>query len=170
MQCLVFLRIVVTLALASACAAEQPAVRRPATGPPIFILPEAVCSSDASSGPTTGMVPDAALCEDLVVALKQAFRDIGYRVVESPDDPHVANVRIAARQSFTTDSDRRPTSFLAVQVMVESEGQEIDRAVEDGDGSLDGGEKAQVRSFARAIATELAHSRRMRAAGLVPSS
>jgi hypothetical protein len=115
------------------------------------------------------MVPDAVLCEDLVTALKQALRDVGYRVVESPDDPHVANVRIAARQTPMTDADRRPAAFLAVQVIVESDGQEVDRAVEDGDAS-DEGSKSQVRGFARAIANELARSRRMKAAGLVPGS
>jgi hypothetical protein len=161
---------VVALSLAAACAAEQPALRPSANGPPIFVLPEATCRSDVGLGPAAGATPDAALCDDLLAALKEALRDVGYRVVDSPDDPHVANLRLAARQSPTTDADHRPSSFLAVQVTVESEGIEVDRAVEDGEASEGGGEKRQVRTLARAIAIELARSRRMRAAGLVPGS
>jgi hypothetical protein len=142
-------------------------VRR-ASGPPIFVLPEAVCRSDLGSGPTAGMVPDAALCDDLVIALKQAFRDVGYRVVESPEDPHVANVHVAARQTPGGDVERGASAFLAVQVIIESGGEEVERAVENGEGAESDSEKSQVRTFARSIANELARSRRMKEAGLVP--
>jgi hypothetical protein len=161
--------LVTTVATVAACATQPPVVH-PGNGPPLFVVPEASCRSDVGLGPTAGALPDSALCEDLVLDLKQALRDVGYKVVETPDDPHLANLRIVARQTPNSDPDHRGGAYLTIQVTVESVGEEIDRAVEDGDGSDQDGERSQIRAFARALATELAHSRRMRAAGLVPGS
>jgi hypothetical protein len=158
------------LALAAACATEAPLSVRRNNGPPLFIVPSTTCQSDLGGGPGPTAVPDTALCEEVAAALKQALRDVGYRVVESPEDPHVANVRIAARQA-SGPLEGRATALLAVQVVIESGGAEIDRAVEDGDAAATTADtRMQLRSFARVIAQELARSPRMKDAGLAPGS
>jgi hypothetical protein len=75
-----------------------------------------------------------------------------------------------ARQQSAPDRDNHPSSFVTVQVLVEWHGEEVERAAEDGNSADDGGEPAEVKTFASAIANELAHSPRMRGAGLVPGA
>jgi hypothetical protein len=155
--------------VALGCATTQAPRTPPGSGPPLYVVPEASCVSDAGS-PAAGMVPDAQLCQDLLAAIKRALYGVGYRVVDTPDEPHAASARVAAHQRSGKDDDNRPTAFVTVQVVVESEGMEVERAAEDGNPVADGGEKNEVQTFAGAIANELAHSARMRRAGLVPGT
>jgi hypothetical protein len=151
------------------CATTQAAMAPPGSGPALFVSPQASCHSDGG-GAGPGMIPDSQLCTDLLAAIKGALNDVGYRVVESADAPHVANARIVANQRRGTDHDNKPAAFVTVQVLVESHGEEVERAAEDGNPADDGGEHAEVKSFATAIANELAHSPRMKGAGLVPGT
>jgi hypothetical protein len=152
------------LGCATTAQAPRPA---PGSGPPLYVLPQATCSSEGGAA-AADMVPDAQLCADLLAALRQSLNDAGYRVVGDANQPHAANARVVAQQHRATDRDDNPTSFVTVQVLIEATGEEIERAAEDGNRADDGGEKAEVKSFASAIANELAHSPRMRRAGLVP--
>jgi hypothetical protein len=116
------------------------------------------------------MVSDLQLCADLATALKEALLSVGYLVAETPDDPHAATVRVYARQAFAGGFRDNDSATVTVQVVVEAEGQEVDRTAQNGDVNEGGGEKALVRTFARAMVLELAHSRRMRTAHLTPGS
>jgi hypothetical protein len=151
------------------CATIHAARPAPGSGPPLYVQPQATCASDGG-GKAAGMVPDAQLCQDLLAALKHALHDVGYHVVEAASEPHAASARIVAHQQSATDRDNHPTSFVTVQVVVEAHGEEVERAAEDGNSADDGGEAAEVQGFATAIANELAHSPRLRGAGLVPGA
>jgi hypothetical protein len=155
------------ICLVVGCATTRAPKPAPGSGPSLFVQPEASCASDGG-GKAAGMVPDAQLCQDLLGALKSALNDVGYRVVEQASEPHAASARVVAHQQSATDRDNHPTSFVTVQVLVEAHGEEIERTAEDGNSADDGGEAAEVKSFASAIANDLAHSPRMRGAGLVP--
>jgi hypothetical protein len=137
---------------AAACAGQQPVVRR-ADGPPILVGPDAICRSVSDPHGGEGvLVSDGQLCGDLVEAFKGALERVGYRVVDTPDDPHVARARIVAHQSLAGPATGAEAAFLTVQVLIVSNGEEIERAAEDGNTWDAGGERQQVRDFARAIA------------------
>jgi hypothetical protein len=163
------LSVALLAALVAGCATTSAPRPPPGAGPPLFVQPEASCSSEGGSR-IPGLIPDAQLCQDLLAALKRALYDVGYHVVEQAAEPHAASARLVARQQAATDRDDKPTSFVTVQVLVEAHGEEVERAAEDGYRAEDGGEAAEVKSFASAIANELAHSPRMRGAGLIPGS
>jgi hypothetical protein len=114
------------------------------------------------------MIPDAELCGDLLAAIKKALNEAGYRIVGRADEPHAASVRVFAQQRSAKDRNDKPTSFVLAQVMVDWAGEELERAAADGNRSDDGGEKAEVQSFASSMVDELVHSPRLRHAGLVP--
>ena len=156
------------LFVAGACATSE-TVAKPGSGPVIVVGDEAQCRSvPGSGGTTTGLVPDAQLCTDLIVALKEELHGAGYKIAPSTDAPHAAAASIIAHQSLAPVAGQREAAFLTVQVTVASDGREVERAAQDGNTTDAGGNKQQVRAFARAIATDLARSSRMRAAGLVP--
>jgi hypothetical protein len=150
-----------------ACATTAPALRpTPGAGPPLYVMPNPTCSDVEPTAP--GMIPDAELCGDLLTAIKRALNDAGYRIVERDDEPHAASVRVFAQQRSATDRNDKPTSFVLAQVMIDSAGEELERATADGNRADDGGEKAEVQSFASSIVDELVHSPRLRRAGLLP--
>jgi hypothetical protein len=151
-----------------ACTTTAPALRpTPGVGPPLYVMPNAICSDAEPSAP--GMIPDAELCGDLVTAIKKALNDAGYRIVEHADEPYAASVRVVAQQRSATDRNDKPTSFVLAQVLIDSAGEELERATADGNSADDGGEKAEVQSLASSMVDELVHSPRLRHAGLVPA-
>jgi hypothetical protein len=163
------IRLLAAALLSVGCATTQAAKAPPGSGPALFVLPNASCHSDAG-GAAAGMIPDGQLCTELLSAIKGALNDVGYHVVDSAEAPHAASARIIASQRRGTGRDDKPSAFVTVQVLVETNGQEVERAAEDGSPADDGGERAEVQSFASAIANELAHSPRMKGAGLVPGT
>jgi hypothetical protein len=154
------------LSLAVGCATSGRAAR-PGSGPAIAVGGEAQCRSiPGANGKTTGLIPDRQLCADLVSALKEELHGAGYKIA-STAEPHLAEASIIAHQSLAPDGPRE-AAYLTVQVTIASNGHEVDQAAQDGNTTDAGGNKLQVRAFARAIAVDLARSAKMRAAGLSP--
>jgi hypothetical protein len=162
-------RCVLGLVLGLAGCATSGGAVKPGSGPAIAVGGEAMCRSiPGSNGKTTGLVPDAQLCSDLVSALKEELHGAGYKIA-SADDPHAAAATIIAHQTIAPTGGRE-APFLTVQVSIASGGREVDRSAKDGNTVEAGGNKVQVRAFAKEIAGELARSAKMRAAGLAPGS
>jgi hypothetical protein len=156
------------LFLLLACVGLPRAMVPPGSGPPLFVTPDSTCRTDplARSAPAT--VPDKQLCHDLVTALERSLNEVGYRVVGRPDEPHAANVHLYAEQSSLVEHDGTVNTVITVQAVVDSIGQEVDRAVEDGSVQELFKQRDQVVSIVDALANALAHSPRMRRAGLTP--
>jgi hypothetical protein len=155
--------------LAAGCATSGHAAR-PGSGPAIAVGGEAMCRSiPGSNGKTTGLIPDAELCSDLVSALKEELHGAGYKIASADDPGAAAAATIIAHQTLARSGDRE-SPFLTVQVSIASAGHEVDRSAKDGNTTEAGGNKVQVRAFAKEIASDLARSAKMRAAGLAPGS
>jgi hypothetical protein len=160
---------ILPLLLALACVRfPPPAAIQPGSGPPLYVIREENCRTDPDAAALAGTLPDRELCRSLVSALEQALHDAGYRVVDRPDAPHAANLHIFARQSAVTDADWNSIASVTVQVMVEAIGQQVERAVEDASIPDATKRSTQLSSIGAALAEGLAHSARMRRAGLVP--
>jgi hypothetical protein len=145
-----------------------PPVIAPGSGPPLFLVPEAACRTDEKAGAVTGAVPDKQLCTELLDSVGRALHEVGYRVVARPDEPHAARVHLFGHQSAVTDYERNTYAYLTVQATVEYAGQEVERAVEDANVPDPRKRLAELRSLANALAETLAHSPRLRRAGLLP--
>jgi hypothetical protein len=157
-----------SLSLLLACASLPRAAVAPGSGPPLFVAPDSICRTDPLARAAPGTVPDKQLCRDLVAQLERSLHDVGYQVVGRPDEPHAANVHLFAEQSSLTEHDGTVNTVITVQAVVDSIGQEVDRAVEDGSVQEAQKQREQLISIADAIANALAGSPRMRRAGLTP--
>jgi hypothetical protein len=147
---------------------QKPPTVPPGSGPPLYVARDAACRSDLTAHAVPGLASDPQFCRDLVMAVERALNDAGYRVVDHPDQPHAAKVHIFGQRSGSVDSDGSPRTLLTVQVMVESIGDEVERAVEDGSVADSTRQELEVDALARVLAEQLARSPRMKRAELVP--
>jgi hypothetical protein len=157
-----------SLFLLLACATLPRAAVVPGSGPPLFVVPDTICRTEPLARAAPGTVSDQQLCHDLMAALERSLHEVGYQVVGRPDEPHAANVHLFAEQSSLTEHDGTVNTVITVQAVVDSIGQEVDRAVEDASVQEAHRQKEQLVSIADAIANALATSPRMRRAGLTP--
>jgi hypothetical protein len=155
-------------ALWCACASVPRALAPPGSGPPLYVAPDSSCRTDPLARGAIATVPDRQLCRQISDALEVALNEVGYRVVARPDEPHAANLHVFAEQGSTSEPDGTTSTVITVQVTVVSIGQEIERAVEDGTVLDVNRQKDQITAITNAVANGLAHSPRMRRAGLVP--
>jgi hypothetical protein len=147
---------------------QRPPAVPPGSGPPLYVARDASCRSDLHAHAVPGLASDSQFCRDLVVSLERALNEVGYRVVDHPDQPHAAKIHLFGQRSGSVDTDGSPRTLLTVQVMVEAIGDEVERAVEDGSVADAARQEIEVDSLARVLAEELASSPRMRRAALVP--
>ena len=161
-------RLLACLLVAGCATVAGPPPVPPGSGPPLYVARDATCRSDLHAQAVPGMASDPQFCRDLVAALQRALNDVGYKVIDHPDQPHAAKVHVFGQRSGTTDSDGTPRTMMTIQLMIESIGDEVERAVEDGSVTDAAKQEQEIESVARVLAEQLARSPRMRKAELIP--
>jgi hypothetical protein len=146
---------------------QRPPAVPPGSGPPLYVARNATCRSDLRSQAVPGLASDSQFCRDLVAAMERALNDVGYRVVDHPDQPHAAQVHVFGQRSGITDTDGSARTVVTVQVMIEAIGDEIERAVEDGSVADAARQDQELDSVTRVLAEDLARSPRMKRASLI---
>jgi hypothetical protein len=147
---------------------QRPPAVPPGSGPPLYVARNATCRSDLRAQAVPGLATDSQFCRDMVAAMERALNDVGYRIVDHPDQPHAAQVHLFGQRSGITDTDGSARTVVTIQVMIESIGDEIERAVEDGSVADAARQDQEIDAVTRVLAEELTRSARMRRADLIP--